>query len=339
MKKLFSVLSLFFICSIIFPQNYFSQNLNKFSKKTNQLKQNLNELKASFNEKWINQNINNGYYAGNGEKSKAPNWKVYKRWEWFWEQRTNPRTGEFPSTNAAAEIEKVKNTLKKSDSFNENWTNLGVNSSSGGYSGIGRINCIEFHPTDANTFWVGSPSGGIWRTTDGGTSWTILNNNEVVLGVSDIAITSDYSTSSTLYIATGDRDGGSMWSLSGGQPADNTSAGVFKSTNGGATWSATGLTSSQTGSKIYSLLIHPTNNNILIASTHAGIYKTTDAGVNWTKTSNDPSRNLVFKPGDPSVIYGVEIYSGDQWFQMSTNTGDTWSEYKFGLVQMQYVQK
>ncbi len=52
---------------------------------------------------------------------------------------------------------------------------------------------------------------------DGGSSWTILNNNETVLGVSDIAIPSDYATSNTIYIATGDRDGGSMWSLGGGQ--------------------------------------------------------------------------------------------------------------------------
>ncbi|MDA3861950.1 MAG: hypothetical protein PF445_12075 [Melioribacteraceae bacterium] len=56
-----------------------------------------------------------------------------------------------------------------------------------------------------------------------------------------------------MYIATGDRDGGSLWSLSGGQAADNASRGIFKSTDGGATWSATSLTSTESGSKIYRL--------------------------------------------------------------------------------------
>ncbi|MBK6538883.1 MAG: hypothetical protein IPG09_14315 [Ignavibacteria bacterium] len=76
---------------------------------------------------------------------------------------------------------------------------------------------MAFHPSDDNTIWIGSPSGGIWKTTNGGTNWNILNDNEQVLGVSDIAIPFDYSTSNTLYIATGDRDGGSTWTLSGGQ--------------------------------------------------------------------------------------------------------------------------
>ncbi len=103
-------------------------------------------------------------------------------------------------------INKVKNSLSKSTTYNESWSNLGTNSSAGGYAGIGRINCIAFHPTDNNTFWVGSPSGGIWKTTDGGANWTILNNDQLVLGVSAIAIPSDYATTNTIYIATGDRD-------------------------------------------------------------------------------------------------------------------------------------
>ncbi|MCB9250218.1 MAG: hypothetical protein H6613_17545 [Ignavibacteriales bacterium] len=49
-------------------------------------------------------------------------------------------------------MKKVKNTLKKTN-FNSGWSNLGTNSSAGGYSGIGRINCIAFHPTDLNTLF------------------------------------------------------------------------------------------------------------------------------------------------------------------------------------------
>ena len=147
----------------------------------------LPEIQKAFNDYWAPYDVKAGYYIENGEKKKAAGWKLFKRWEWYWEQRVNQVTGEFPNTNSVIEYEKSLGKLKKVTSGNESWVNLGTNSSAGGSAGIGRINCIAFHPDpdSTNTFWVGSPTGGIWRTTDGGTNWTILNNNMSVLGVSD----------------------------------------------------------------------------------------------------------------------------------------------------------
>ena len=291
----------------------------------------LKEMQEDFNRKWEDYNVANGYYFKNGKKHKAPNWKLFKRFEWYWESRVNPETGEFPNTNSAAEYEKVKNTLKKATAYNENWTNLGINSSAGGYSGIGRINCIAFHPSDANTFWVGNPSGGIWKTTDGGSSWTILNNNETVLGVSDIAITNNYATSNTLYIATGDRDGNAS-ALGGGQAADNVSVGVYKSTNGGATWNATGLAfNKSTGTKIMRLLLNPNNNNILLAAVRSndtslkGIWKSTDAGANWSRKDANPMGDMEFNTGDPNTIYASSFGFADCYIFTSTDGGENWT--------------
>ena len=225
-----------------------------------------------------------------------------------------------------------QNTLSKI-TYDESWINLGTNSSTGGYAGIGRINCIAFHPTDANTFWVGSASGGLWKTANGGSSWTILNNNETVLGVSDIAIPSDYATSNTIYIATGDRDGGSMWSLGGGQTADNVSPGVYKSTNGGTTWSATGLTfTKSSGVQLTRILIDPTNNQILLASMiqfssspSSGVFKSTDGGTTWAKKSANWWIDMEFKPGDHNTIYGSLFGNyGSAYTMKSTDNGETW---------------
>lgn len=326
--KVFTVL--FLLGAINENQDIYSQSIIETSlDKNNAKRSTLYELQEKFNEKWDSKNVDNGYYFNNGIKTKAAGWKIFKREEWFWEQRVDINTGEFPQTNAAIEYEKVKNTLNKSDAFSESWTNLGTNSSDGGYAGIGRINCVAFHPSDANTFWVGSPSGGIWRTTDGGGTWTILNSSMTTLGVSDIAIPSDFNgtTSNTIYITTGDRDGGSLWSLSGGQGADNASVGVYKSTNGGASWTATGLTLNKSaGDKIYRLLIHPTNSLILLASTSDGIFKTSDGGATWSLTSISSSRfrDMEFKPGDPSIIYAGRVPVSDTYVYKSTNTGDTW---------------
>ena len=322
-KKVLNIILLLSFCSPVYSQyptraSLKNQaNINKSS--------NFYEIQKEMEDYWNSKSLNKSSVIDeDGEDGGAPGWSLYKRWEYYWEQRVNTKTGEFPKTNSVIEYQKYKaskNALSKT-AYNESWTNLGTNSSNHGYYGIGRINCIAFHPTKPDTFWVGSPSGGIWKTTNGGSNWTILNNDQPVLGVSDIAIPSDYETSNTIYIATGDRDGGSMWSLGGGQAADNVSIGVLKSTDGGGSWLTTGLSFAKNlGKKVFSLLIHPSNNLILFAATSDGIYKTTDGGDNWTQKTPYRDWRLAFKPGDPNIMYGTEAYGGDQYFDRSTDGG------------------
>ncbi|QQS35604.1 MAG: T9SS type A sorting domain-containing protein [Ignavibacteriales bacterium] len=321
------LLNVLFVLSFVISSSTFAQSQRPIKPITENTSS-FYEVQSSMNDYWLSKNAVDGFVNVNGSRSKMPGWKLYKRWEYFWEQRVNQSSGEFPSTNSVIEYEKYlqsNNHLNKT-MYDESWTNLGTNSSTGGYAGIGRINCIAFHPTDVNTFWVGSPSGGIWRTTNGGTSWTILNDNQLVLGVSDIVIPGDYATSNTIYIATGDRDGGSMWSLSGGQNADNVSIGVLKSTDGGTTWSTTGLSYTKNlGKIIYRLLIHPSNNSILFASTSDGIYKSTNGGTDWVSKSLNRWIDMEFKPGDPTVIYASSYGYTSTYINRSTDSGENWS--------------
>ncbi len=98
-----------------------------------------------------------------------------------------------------------------------------------------------------------------------------------------------------------------MWSLSGGQTADNHSKGVYKSTDSGATWTLAGLTDAETGTRIYRLLIHPSNNLILLASIKNGIYKTIDSGNNWVKKTLNQWIDMEFKPGYPNIVYASSV--------------------------------
>jgi photosystem II stability/assembly factor-like uncharacterized protein len=327
----YSIQKLIFIISLCVLSNYLvaqttlqsvigQNNLDKTTSFT--------KIQKAMDAYWTSQNVKNGFITDNGVSKKVPNWKIYKRWEYYWEQRVNQTTGEFPTTNSVVEYEKylkTQNSLKK-PSYNENWTNLGTNLSAGGYAGLGRINCVAFHPTDNNTFWVGSPSGGLWKTTNGGTSWTILNNSLPVIGVSDIIVPNNYAVSNTLYIATGDRDGGAIWSLGGGHVADNPSMGVLKSTDGGATWFSTGLIYITNQSKlVYRLLIHPTNNQILFAATSDGIYKTTNGGINWTLKTINNWIDMEFKPGDPTIMYASSDGYASTYINRSTDSGENWS--------------
>ncbi|RLD89953.1 MAG: hypothetical protein DRJ09_05795, partial [Bacteroidetes bacterium] len=181
-----------------------------------QREKNFYDIQKSFNDYWAPYHVKNGYYTENGLQKKAPGWKQFKRWEYYWANRVNPSTGVFPKTTAA-DIYTNLSKQRGSRSANGNWTGMGPSSSPGGYEGIGRINCVGFRPGDNNTYYAGSPSGGLWKTTDNGSTWTVLTDNNSVLGVSDVVVIAGTSTATdTLYIATGDRDGGSMWSLGGG---------------------------------------------------------------------------------------------------------------------------
>ncbi len=321
-RIIFFFLTIFLSSNHLFAQIIPQSTVNQFNPNGSS---NFKQIQKAMDDYWASKNVKNGFVTENARTSKVPNWKIYKRWEYYWEQRVDQTTGEFPSTNSVIEYQKYlnnQNSLKKT-TYNENWINLGTNSTPGGYAGLGRINCIAFHPSDNNTFWVGSPSGGLWKTINGGTSWTNLNDNQLVIGVSDIAV--DYNNPNIIYIATGDRDGGSIWSL-GGQYNDNNSTGVYKTTNGGSTWTATGLTYTVDQQKlVYRLLIHPTNSSILFAATSDGIYKTTNGGTSWTSKTGNVWCDMEFKPGDPTIMYASSMPYGSTYVNRSTDSGENWS--------------
>ena len=283
----------------------------------------LYDYKNAFDDYWDPYEVEGGYYLDeNGEKVKAYGWKLFKRWEWKAEHLVDAE-GNFSETSSAEEMDDyyLKNP-EAAKSTSGNWTNIGYNSTSGGYQGIGRVNCIAFHPTISNTFWLGAPSGGLWKTTDGGSTWTVLTDNNTVLGVSAIAVTSNYATSNTLFIGTGDRDGGSGWSMGGGNSHDNEGIGVLKSTDGGATWTNSLIFTPSQKIVVYDLLISPTNDNNLIAATGNGIYETTNGGTSWTQISTNVCTDLEYRPGSSTVFYGSFINGA--YFLTFTKSG-TWS--------------
>lgn len=243
----------------------------------------------------------------------------YKRWEWFWEPRVSATDGMRPTP---AEMIALFNGAANGQSAANNagdWTPIGpFNAPASSSSGIGRINCITFHPNNGNILWAGAPAGGLWKSIDGGQTWSTNTDHLPNLGVSSIAI--DPVHPDTMYIATGDRDG-----------ADTYSYGILKSTDGGQTWNTTGLTFSiGQAARIGAVHVVASNTQVIIAASRNGIFRSTNGGLNWSGVQSGSFNMLAPDPQNPNTIFaGTGGNLGRIW--RSRDAGLTWTMVTTGL--------
>lgn len=273
------------------------------------------QIQQQFQAYWQNRSD----YKGNG-------YKVFKRWEYIQEMRVQANGKLRPADYVWNEYNRYMNEYEANNSMNKSasgtWSLVGPNSYptnlTGQPTGMGRVNCVAFHPTDANTLYIGAPAGGIWKSTNHGTTWTNLSANIPHLGVSAILI--HPTDPNILYIGTGDRDGG-----------DAPGIGVFKSTDGGATWKQMNLGMGNV--TVGMMLMHPSNPDILLAASNKGIFKTTNAAQSWTQTANASYvyKDIKFKPGDPSIVYAARTNNSPSEFYRSTDNGSSWTQITAGI--------
>lgn len=268
---------------------------------------NFYTIQQDFETAWGNR----PYVRGNG-------WKQYKRWEAFWEPRVFPHGVRPPENYVWKEHLRFQRTYPRTSSGarNASWTPMGPYSwTTSSYNpGNGRVNAVVEDPNDVNTLYIGAPAGGCWKSTDGGTTWTVLTDELQSLGVSAIAV--DYTNSDVIYIGTGDDDANDTYSI-----------GLLKTMDGGATWTdVTPSSASIFGSKIYRVIIHPVDHNTIFLASSTGCHKSTDGGATWTLLRSGPWRDMELKPGDPNTIY-----IANKTFYQTTNGGVSWSLVNVGL--------
>ena len=261
------------------------------------------EVKKAFYDEWKDK----PYVRSSG-------YKPFKRFENFYEDRLYP---EYKWPNPMQVWNEYHAVAGKMPVSTNQWQPVGPTSwtdGAGWNAGLGRINVIYVDPNNPSIIYVGAPAGGLWKSTDGGSSWTCLTDDQPVLGVSDMEI--DPNNSNVIYLATGD-----------GDASDTYSVGVIKSTNGGLTWNTTGLNFQVTQTRrIRRLIMHPTDANILFAATTNGLYRTTNGGTSWTQINTNNYQDLAFKPGDPTTVYAV-----NDKFYKSTNGGTSFTQITAGL--------
>ncbi|MFM9986821.1 MAG: MopE-related protein [Flavobacteriales bacterium] len=270
------------------------------------------ETQQKFNEYWAGRTI---------EKGKG--FKAFKRWENYMQPRVNQTTGAWPDPDAVWQAQQDQPEMfQMNENMPGDWSYIGNTSVPNG-GGAGRINGVRALPGSTTTWFACAPGGGLWKTTNSGTSWSSVGTDFLSsIGTSDVAI--DPSNTNIMYLATGDGDAYDTYSL-----------GVLKTTDGGTTWNTTGLNWTVTQNRVTNrILIHPTNTQIVIAATDNGIWRTTDGGTNWTQEQAGNFKDLMFKPGDPSIIYAAT-----NQFYKSTDTGNNWTNITTGLPSSANTQR
>ncbi|HKW01550.1 MAG TPA: hypothetical protein VJN96_17115 [Vicinamibacterales bacterium] len=194
----------------------------------------------------------------------------------------------------------------------------------------GRVSCVAGVPGDPTTYYIGTPDGGLWKTTDGGVVWKPIFDDVHVPSIGAIAVAP--SNPSIVYVGTGHNLLGK---------------GVFKSVDAGATWQRAGLDDSK---YIAALLVDPRDPNIVLVGVGSGgnfgtmvyynnnphpargVFRTTDGGRTWTQTLTEgPGASvvdLVRDPSDPGVVFaslsGGRGASGPA-IHRSADGGATWT--------------
>jgi photosystem II stability/assembly factor-like uncharacterized protein len=183
---------------------------------------------------------------------------------------------------------------------------------SGNDDASGRVVGIAPHPTDPATVFIAAASGGVWRTTDGGTIWVPLTDELPTTNSGAIAV--DPSNPDVVYLGTGEYQTGSR------------GAGVFRSADGGDTWDVF-AGSSIVGTKVSTLLVDPAD----AATVHvagAGYHRTTDGGASWSNPLDGDISGLVLDPTNPQRLMAGRQNDG---VYRSLDGGASWDRLGGGL--------
>ncbi len=235
--------------------------------------------------------------AGTG---RGTGYKQFQRW--LYERKFHvDENGYFISPHTEwNNFLQARNSMRTDATTAGNWTPLGPSGwtyTSGWNPGTGRISAIAIHPANESIIYVGSPGGGLWKTTNGGANWTPLTDNNATW-MSIFALTIDPLNQSIVYMGT--------------------STGLLlKSTNAGATWSSTGAGPSGTIRKV---LVNPSSTNIVFACASNGIFRSINGGTSWTQVHAVSKEDIEFKPNDLNIMYA----SGNDVVR-STDMGLTWN--------------
>lgn len=212
----------------------------------------------------------------------------------------------------------------------------------GPYRG-GRVVAVTGIEGQPQRYYMGTAGGGVWRTDNAGMSWSPITDDYFAVGsIGSIAVAP--SDPNVLYVGTGEGTIRGVTTSHG--------KGVYKSTDGGDSWTLVGL---ETRGQIPKIRVHPTNPDVVWAAVQGniwapnkerGVYKSVDGGKTWkhvlSVNANTGAADLVLDPSNPRVLYASMWHHGrTPWYvksggegggiYKSVDGGDTWNKLEGGL--------
>ncbi len=166
----------------------------------------------------------------------------------------------------------------------------------------GRVRAVVFDPSDPNTLYVGTASGGVWKSTDLGRTWIPLTDDQPTMNVSALAI--DRNNPDKIFAGTGEPIMGSTGRKNGSPFYDG--IGVLRSDNAGQTWTVLPWPSQK--SSMHRLALHPVSSDTLLEASRDKLWKSTDAGQSWNSVLTGIITDVIYNPGDPSTVFAAVGY-------------------------------
>ncbi len=245
-------------------------------------------------------------YFNQTNRERGNGYKQFERWK-YWSRRSLDENGRIITQEQIdREVAQFNGQLAKGaiqSAISGNLTEMGpmaATNTSTWSSHLGRLTWISVEPGNFNHILVSAPTGGVWKTTNNGGTWTPLFDGMTNMNVYATEIS--HANSQHYFVGTN-------------------GSGIWRSTNGGTTWTqSTGITN---GDLINMIKMHPTDANTLYATGqffNGNLYRSTDGGASWVVVFNDGIAGLYdieFKPTDANTIY-IGAVAG---IYVSTNAG------------------
>lgn len=251
-----------------------------------------------------------------GLKPEHEDGAIRRRFEDFMDRRQAPGTT-IPAGTRSKAVDHVKR-MERSKATEmlmaeqPQWLQFGPRSTGG------RIKSILIHPENTNIVYIAAAAGGVWKSTDGGTSWTPKMDDANAIAMGSLCF--DPVDPNIIYAGTGEQVTNANTYLG---------AGLMVSTDAGETWSILGLSTVGSFSRIYA---HPKNRDLLMAScmnTNAGVYKSLDRGKTWTQVYEGTAYDMSINPNDENEWF---IAVPEDGIMYTANGGQTWERRASGLI-------
>lgn len=269
----------------------------------------------SWNEHFV------GFNHRDRETRRGSGFMQFNRYADFVQKRLG-EDGNLPLGARQAAFADLKQMEAEQGRAGETWFNIGP------ANVAGRCLAIEVDPSNSAVVYAGFASGGIWKTTDNGITWTPMGDALPSMSVSAIEI--DENDTNHLWIGTGE-GWGNVDAVHG--------VGVLESHDGGATWTPTGFSYAINGNgnniDVFELCHNPTTGTLMIAAL-GGLWRSTDGGDTFTEVMTAGHWNdIEMKRGSSNIMFACSRSWAETGFNYSTDDGVTWTKANGGPAALQ----